>query len=196
MKSDWRPSCNFRDLWILTDSRGSIQHLKNWTYIEDKTSLSISQKLKLTSLHHDVHFQWIPSHVDIHGNKLVDNLAKEGSSHPIPSSSEITLLELFSRKKAQNKAEWLVPPSHHWYKGRKPGRIFTNPTLIELRQEIGQYHWLRGAVTSFSAPHVAYGNHNKTRVVLLFSVFPQLSTENILPWIVIFLKMKLFFKIS
>ncbi|GBN74576.1 hypothetical protein AVEN_41541-1 [Araneus ventricosus] len=31
------------------------------------------------------------------------------------------------------------------------GRIFTNPTLIELRQEISQYHWLRGAVTSFSA---------------------------------------------
>ncbi|GBM20147.1 hypothetical protein AVEN_5676-1 [Araneus ventricosus] len=25
---------------------------------------------------------------------------------------------------------------------RAPGRIFTNPTLIELRQEIGQYDWL------------------------------------------------------
>ncbi|GBN27606.1 hypothetical protein AVEN_205840-1 [Araneus ventricosus] len=35
--------------------------------------------------------------------------------------------------------------------GVGPGRIFTNPTLIELRQVIGQYHWLRGAVTSFSA---------------------------------------------
>ncbi|GBN16462.1 hypothetical protein AVEN_163580-1, partial [Araneus ventricosus] len=23
-----------------------------------------------------------------------------------------------------------------------PDRIFTNPTLIELRQEIGQYEWL------------------------------------------------------
>ncbi|GBM74298.1 hypothetical protein AVEN_212197-1 [Araneus ventricosus] len=32
-----------------------------------------------------------------------------------------------------------------------PGSIFTNPTLIELRQEIGQYHWLRGAATSFPA---------------------------------------------
>ncbi|GBM37708.1 hypothetical protein AVEN_239854-1 [Araneus ventricosus] len=35
--------------------------------------------------------------------------------------------------------------------GCEPGGIFTNPTLIELRQEISQYHWLRGAVTSFSA---------------------------------------------
>ncbi|GBM80396.1 hypothetical protein AVEN_38777-1, partial [Araneus ventricosus] len=67
-----------------------------------------------------VHFQWISSHVDIHGNELADNLAKKGSSHPIPSSSEITFLELFAWKKAQNKAEWLVPSSDHWYKGRKP----------------------------------------------------------------------------
>ncbi|GBL64282.1 hypothetical protein AVEN_40215-1 [Araneus ventricosus] len=70
---------------------------------------------------YDVHLQWIPLHVDIHGNELADNLVKECSSHPIPSSSEITFLEQFSREKAQNKAEWLVPPSHHWYKGRKPG---------------------------------------------------------------------------
>ncbi|GBM32732.1 hypothetical protein AVEN_69635-1 [Araneus ventricosus] len=61
---------------------------------------------------------------DIHGNEIVYNLAKEGSSHPIPSSSEITFLELFSRKKAKNKSEWLVPPSHHWYKGRKPGLTY------------------------------------------------------------------------
>ncbi|GBM75707.1 hypothetical protein AVEN_267750-1 [Araneus ventricosus] len=94
---------NFGDLWILTDSRSSIQHLKNWTYIGDKTSFSISQKLKLVSLQHDVHVQRIPSNVDIHGNELADNLAKEGSSHPTPSSSEITFLELFSRKKAKTR---------------------------------------------------------------------------------------------
>ncbi|GBO39971.1 hypothetical protein AVEN_268816-1 [Araneus ventricosus] len=114
-------------LWILGDSRSSIEHLKNSTYIGDKTSLSILQKLKLISLQHDVHFQWIPSHVDIHGNIKADNLAKEGSSHLIPSSSEITFLELYSRKKAQNKTEWLVPPSYHWYKGRKPGLYLSLP---------------------------------------------------------------------
>ncbi|GBL57221.1 hypothetical protein AVEN_186263-1, partial [Araneus ventricosus] len=52
---------------------------------------------------------------------------KDGSSHPNPSSSEITFLELFSRKKGQNKAEWLVPPSHHWYKGRKPVLSLSRP---------------------------------------------------------------------
>ncbi|GBN43429.1 hypothetical protein AVEN_119218-1 [Araneus ventricosus] len=58
---------------------------------------------------------------------LLNVLKIEGSSHPIPSSSEITFLELFSRKKTQNKAEWLVPPSHHWYKGRKPGLSLSFP---------------------------------------------------------------------
>ncbi|GBM11380.1 hypothetical protein AVEN_59048-1, partial [Araneus ventricosus] len=118
---------NFGDLWILTDSCSSIQYLRNWTYIGDKISLSISQKLKLISLQRDVHFQWTPSHIDIHGNELADNLAKEGSSHPIPSSSEITFLELFWRGKAQNKVEWLEPPSHHCYKGRKPGLALSLP---------------------------------------------------------------------
>ncbi|GBL95941.1 hypothetical protein AVEN_227164-1 [Araneus ventricosus] len=53
-----------------------------------------------------------------------------------------------------------LPPSSPKISQRPPwasgkvstsGRIFTNPTLIELRQEISQYYWLRGAVTSFSA---------------------------------------------
>ncbi|GBM70700.1 hypothetical protein AVEN_203825-1 [Araneus ventricosus] len=65
--------------------------------------------------------------IDIHGNELADNLAKKSSSHPISSSSEIPFLEIFSRKKAQNKAEWLVPPSHHWYKGRKQGLSLSLP---------------------------------------------------------------------
>ncbi|GBN50309.1 hypothetical protein AVEN_163910-1 [Araneus ventricosus] len=99
---------NFGDLWILTDS--PIQYLKNWTYVGGKTSLSILQKLKLISLQHDAHFQWIPSHVDIHGNELADNLEKDGSSHPIPSSSEITFLELFSRKKPKTRRSgWCLP---------------------------------------------------------------------------------------
>ncbi|GFX89344.1 RNase H domain-containing protein [Trichonephila clavipes] len=50
---------------ILSDSRSSLQHLHNWTQVGDKTSISILHNLKLISKHHDVHFQWIPSHVDI-----------------------------------------------------------------------------------------------------------------------------------
>lgn len=111
----------YGDLWLLTDSRSSLQHLSNWTMVGDKTSLSILHKLKSISLQHEIHLQWIPSHVDIFGNELADNLAKEGSGLSTTSSSELTYLELYSQKNSQIRNEWLVPPAHHWYKGSKPG---------------------------------------------------------------------------
>ncbi|GBN37349.1 hypothetical protein AVEN_1202-1 [Araneus ventricosus] len=37
------------------------------------------------------------------------------------------LIQKKADSKAQNKAEWLVPPSHHWYKGRKPGPSLSLP---------------------------------------------------------------------
>ncbi|GBO32273.1 hypothetical protein AVEN_273562-1 [Araneus ventricosus] len=43
------------------------------------------------------------------------------------------------------------PPLSDQVRDTLPGGIFTNPTLIELRQEISRNNWLRGAVTSFSA---------------------------------------------
>nr|XP_042898153.1 uncharacterized protein LOC122269385 [Parasteatoda tepidariorum] len=113
--------------WILSDSRSSIQHLKNWALIGDKTSFSILQKVKLISQQHEVHFQWIPSHVDIHGNELADTLAKKGLDHPVPSTSELTYLELFARQKAQNKQKWLLPPIHYWYKAERPGLSLSLP---------------------------------------------------------------------
>ncbi|XP_071034143.1 uncharacterized protein [Parasteatoda tepidariorum] len=113
--------------WILSDSRSSIQHLKNWALIGDKTSFSILQKVKLISQQHEVHFQWIPSHVDIHGNELADTLAKKGLDHPVPSTSELTYLELFARQKAQNKQKWLLPPIHYWYKAKRPGLSLSLP---------------------------------------------------------------------
>ncbi|GFU35877.1 RNase H domain-containing protein [Trichonephila clavipes] len=96
---------NYKDLWILSDNRSSIQHLKNWAGIEDKISLSILRKVKLISHHHKVHFQWIPSHAIIYVNELVDTLAKEVLDHPVPSTSKLAYLELFSKQKTQNKAK-------------------------------------------------------------------------------------------
>ncbi|GFV47053.1 RNase H domain-containing protein [Trichonephila clavipes] len=69
---------DYGELWILSDSRSSLQHLHNWTQVGDKTSISILHNLKLISKHHDVHFQWIPSHVDIFGNEQADPLSQRG----------------------------------------------------------------------------------------------------------------------
>ncbi|XP_054714592.1 LOW QUALITY PROTEIN: MAM and LDL-receptor class A domain-containing protein 2-like [Uloborus diversus] len=67
---------DYGDLWILSDSRSFLHYLSYWLLVGHKTSKSILLKLKLISLNHDVHLQWIPSHVNIHGNKMADNLAK------------------------------------------------------------------------------------------------------------------------
>ncbi|XP_055939664.1 uncharacterized protein LOC129969228 [Argiope bruennichi] len=118
---------NYKNLWILTDSRSSIEHLNNWTYVGDKASLSILQKLKLISLQHDIHFQWIPSHVDLLGNEIADRLAKKGSSLATSSSAELTHLELFSQAKFLNKKNWMVPPTHDWYRANKLGQSLNLP---------------------------------------------------------------------
>ncbi|GFV05618.1 RNase H domain-containing protein [Trichonephila clavipes] len=116
---------DYGELWILSDSRSSLQHLHNWTQVGDKTSISILHNLKLISKHHDVHFQWIPSHVDIFGNEQADRLAREGCSLLTTSSPAITYSEHQSEINRQLSKEWKIPlslsPSHHWYAARELG---------------------------------------------------------------------------
>lgn len=63
------------DIWILTDSRSSIQHLQDWTRVEDLVSIRIINKLKTITNCRDVHFQWIPSHVNIFRNEVAESEA-------------------------------------------------------------------------------------------------------------------------
>ncbi|GFW73091.1 probable RNA-directed DNA polymerase from transposon X-element [Trichonephila clavipes] len=112
---------DYGELWILSDSRSSLQHLHNWTQVGDKTSISILHNLKLISKHHDVHFQWIPSHVDIFGNEQADRLAREDCSLLTTSSPAITYSEHQSKINRQLSKEWKIPPSHHWYAAREQG---------------------------------------------------------------------------
>ncbi|GFY12661.1 RNase H domain-containing protein [Trichonephila clavipes] len=48
-------------IWILTDSRSSIQYLKNWPKIMDITGLGILSKLVRLGQRKQVCIQWIPS---------------------------------------------------------------------------------------------------------------------------------------
>ncbi|GFV91128.1 RNase H domain-containing protein [Trichonephila clavipes] len=111
---------DYGELWILSDSRSSLQHLHNWTQVGDKTSISILHNLKLISKHHDVHFQWIPSHVDIFGNEQADRLAREGCSLLTTSSPAITYSEHQSKIYRQLSKEWkFLPPTT----GMQPGNL-------------------------------------------------------------------------
>ncbi|GBM56265.1 hypothetical protein AVEN_151943-1 [Araneus ventricosus] len=72
-------------IWILSDSRSSIQHLKDWNNVGDRTGISILKLLRHIGVDHEVHLQWIPSHVDIYGNEVADDLAKQGKAEPLCS---------------------------------------------------------------------------------------------------------------
>ncbi|GBL90634.1 hypothetical protein AVEN_219304-1 [Araneus ventricosus] len=112
---------NYGAVWILSDSRSSIQHLKDWNNVGDRTGISILKLLRHISVDHEVHLQWIPSHVDIYGNEVADDLAKQGTAEHLCSTPSLTFEEIYSIRKNKDLKTWRVPPSHDWYKRSSPG---------------------------------------------------------------------------
>ncbi|GBO02666.1 hypothetical protein AVEN_63276-1 [Araneus ventricosus] len=109
------------DIYILTDSKSSIQYLKNWPEIREKTVQEVISKIATLSQKSRVCFQWIPSHVGLFGNEEADVLAKEGSALPSATSSELFTSEIYSIHKAIANSAWRNPPTHDWYVGNRPG---------------------------------------------------------------------------
>ncbi|GFW79055.1 uncharacterized protein TNCV_214871 [Trichonephila clavipes] len=99
-----------KEIWILSDSGSSKQHLSNWQSVRDNVGVSILTKLKRLSTSHKTHMQWILSHVDLERNEIVDTLAKAGACEVPEPSASLIFLEIFSRTKHQNKTTWITPP--------------------------------------------------------------------------------------
>ncbi|GBM90233.1 hypothetical protein AVEN_86205-1, partial [Araneus ventricosus] len=57
----------------------------------------------------------------VFGNEEADVLAKEGSSLPSATSSELFTSEIYSIHKAIANSAWRNPPTHDWYAGNRPG---------------------------------------------------------------------------
>ncbi|GFW25301.1 RNase H domain-containing protein [Trichonephila clavipes] len=98
-----------------TDSRSTAQHLSNWQSVRDNLGVSVLSKLKRLSTSNEINLQWITSHVDLERNEIVDTLAKAGACEAPEPSAPVTLLEIFSKIKHQNKTAWIVPSEYHWY---------------------------------------------------------------------------------
>ncbi|GFV65669.1 RNase H domain-containing protein [Trichonephila clavipes] len=103
------------NIWILTDSRSSIQYMKNWPKIMDSAGLNILSKLVRLGQRKQVCLQWIPSHVVVPGNEAVDELAGRGCDLPNPSSTVLTHTEIPSFQRNKINLTWRNPPAHHWY---------------------------------------------------------------------------------
>ncbi|GFX03306.1 dedicator of cytokinesis protein 9 [Trichonephila clavipes] len=65
---------NKDSIWILTDSRSSIQYLKNLPKVMDSTGLDIISKLARLGQRKQVCLQRIPSHVGVPGNEAADEI--------------------------------------------------------------------------------------------------------------------------
>ncbi|XP_071037921.1 zinc finger protein 271-like [Parasteatoda tepidariorum] len=123
--------------------------------------------------HHDVHLQWIPSHVDIFGNEQADRLAKEGCSHLTSSSSALTFSEYQSKIKSHLSKKWRIPPSHHWYAAKEPGS-----SLVHVGDRASQT-----AISRLASGHtnsLSYFKGRKTYAVCSKCEAQQASAEHIL----------------
>ncbi|GFX64610.1 putative RNA-directed DNA polymerase from transposon BS [Trichonephila clavipes] len=114
----------FQEIWILTDSRASIQHLANWGDIGDQTSLDILSLLHDLSSGHSIHFQWIPSHVGIEGNERADFLDGTAAVEGVGSRGNLTFSEISTISKLELNRKIKTPPSHAWYFAKCPGESF------------------------------------------------------------------------
>ncbi|GFU42983.1 putative RNA-directed DNA polymerase from transposon BS [Trichonephila clavipes] len=114
----------FQEIWILTDSRDSIQHLANWGDIGDQTSLDILSLLHDLSSGHSIHFQWIPSHVGIEGSERADFLARTAAVEGVSPKGNLTFSEISTISKYELNRQIKTPPSHAWYFAKCPGESF------------------------------------------------------------------------
>lgn len=94
--------------------------MANWSGVRDKVGVSVLNKLRQLSIDNQIHIQWIPSHVELDGNEVADELAKAGASEVLVPLEPLTYTEIYSQAKLRGKTIWSTPPVHQWYRGHQP----------------------------------------------------------------------------
>ncbi|GFS75911.1 putative RNA-directed DNA polymerase from transposon BS [Nephila pilipes] len=99
---------NVHHFWILTDSKSSIQYLRNWPNKLDK--LGQDTILDLATFTHSG--TWIPSHIGVYGNEVADLLAGEGTELSTARSTERQNSEVYSQFLTYLNTTWRIPPEN------------------------------------------------------------------------------------
>ncbi|GBL89388.1 hypothetical protein AVEN_225902-1 [Araneus ventricosus] len=103
--------------WVLVKEVWGSNH-KSWYYLQ---CLGVYCCRHQDCVDHEVHLQWIPSHVDIYGKEVANNLAKQGTAEPLCSTPSLTFDEIYSIRINKDLKTRRVPPCHDWYKRSSPG---------------------------------------------------------------------------
>ncbi|GFY02816.1 RNase H domain-containing protein [Trichonephila clavipes] len=122
------------------------------TFNHEEASIILCDfKFKTAGIHgvkSKIHFQWIPSHVNIAGNEIANSLARAGSGKTTTSVAPLAYLELFSKYKAKNKAIGMIPPVHPWYQSKYLGGFLVR--CSSRRDQTVLTRFLSGHLTSLT----------------------------------------------
>lgn len=95
-----------RDITIHTDSKITLQSLKNQKnhrYLIDEIR---KKAIDLRKHNWHITFTWIKAHVGHHGNELADKLAKEAAGKGVASYSKIPLCEIAHQLREKSLKQW------------------------------------------------------------------------------------------
>ncbi|GFX54752.1 RNase H domain-containing protein [Trichonephila clavipes] len=86
----------------------------------DSTGQDILFKLARLGLRKQVCLQWIPSHVGVPGNEVIDELVGRSCDLSNPSSTVLSHSEIHFFQRIKMNLTWQNPPAHHWYAAKSP----------------------------------------------------------------------------
>ncbi|GFU82290.1 RNase H domain-containing protein [Trichonephila clavipes] len=80
--------------------------------------------LSFTGAGHNIHFQWIPSHVGIEDNERADFLTRTVAVEGVSPRGNLTFSEISTISKLELNRQIKTPPSHAWFFAKCPGEAF------------------------------------------------------------------------
>ena len=121
------------DAVIFTDSKTSCMYLKRNTESKEKCKLA-SEIIQIAHKNNTI-IQWIPSHVNIEGNEIADEMAKSGLTSDYIISNKILAIDAIKIFQTEKNKKF-----NEWYKemGHSKGKYY-----MQIQPQITEYPWFK-----------------------------------------------------